>query len=210
MSCPLCLNNKIEHYHQDKLRDYWQCAACQLVFVQPKQFLSMEQEKAIYDLHQNSPDDLGYRKFLSKLLAPLSQKLNQGNCGLDFGSGPGPTVSIMMQEYGYQVDNYDVFYANNTALLNKQYDFITCTEVIEHLHNPNKEIERLINMLKPNAYFAVMTKRVIDKESFKTWHYKNDLTHVCFYSDETFKFIANKWSLNLEIINDDSVIMWLK
>jgi hypothetical protein len=32
---------------------------------------------------------------------------------------------------------------------------------------------------------------VIDAQRFAHWHYKNDLTHVCFYSAETFDYIAS-------------------
>jgi len=207
MTCPLCLKNNIEHYHQDKFRDYWQCLFCQLVFVKPEQYLSVVEEKSIYDQHQNTPDDLGYRKFLNKLLVPLSVKLKMGAKGLDFGSGPGATISVMMQEEGFNVSDYDVFYANKPELLKDSYDFITCTEVIEHLHNPHQEITLLSGLLTQNGHLGIMTKRVIDKNKFSTWHFKNDLTHVCFYSDDTFKFIANQWNFKLHIINSDTLIL---
>lgn len=207
MSCPLCLNNKLQHYHRDNNRDFWQCQLCQLVFVKPEQYLTPKQEKAIYDQHQNCADDLGYRKFLNKLLIPLTQKLNINATGLDFGSGPGPTIATVMAEHGFNVSNYDIFYANNYELLTGKYDFITCTEVIEHIHHPHKVITSLTNMLKPNAYLGIMTKRVINKDKFSSWHYKNDLTHVCFYSIETFEFIASQWHYSLEIINSDTIIL---
>jgi SAM-dependent methyltransferase len=207
MTCPLCLENNLEHYHQDKFRDYWQCLFCHLVFVKPEQYLSVDEEKSIYDKHQNNPDDLGYRKFLNKLLIPLTQNLKNAAQGLDFGSGPGATISVMLEEEGFHVSDYDLFYANKPELLTQTYDFITCTEVIEHLHNPHQELSLLTRLLKQNGHFGIMTKRVLDKNKFSTWHYKNDLTHVCFYSDETFKFIAKHWDYALQIINSDSVIL---
>ncbi|MBL4660732.1 MAG: class I SAM-dependent methyltransferase [Alcanivoracaceae bacterium] len=206
MTCPLCLNNDFQHYHQDKIRDYWQCAVCLLVFVKPEQYVTAQQEKAVYDQHQNSPDDRGYRQFLNKLLIPLTQRLKSNAIGLDFGSGPGPTISIMLKEQGFAVYNYDVYYANNSECLTVDYDFITCTEVLEHLHHPHKEISMLTKMLKKDAYLGIMTKRVIDKDRFKNWHYKNDLTHVCFYSIATFEYIAEYWCLTLDVINSDTVI----
>lgn len=207
MNCPLCLNKKISHYHQDKTRDYWQCSVCQLVFVKPEHYLNVQEEKAIYDLHQNSPDDEGYRKFLDKLIQPLSQKLQTGMKGLDFGCGPDPTISVMLAESGYTMDNYDLFYANHPELLEKTYDFITCTEVIEHLHQPHKALTLLSSLLYEKGFLGIMTKRVIDKSRFVNWHYKNDLTHVCFYSNNTFEYIAENWNFNLLIINSDSVIL---
>jgi len=210
MTCPLCLSNNIQPYYHDKNRDYWQCQHCQLVFVSTKQRLSVQAEKAIYDQHQNSPEDSGYRWFLNKLLIPLMQKLESNSMGLDFGSGPGPTLSIIMAEHGYQMVDFDIFYANHPELLNYKYDFITCTEVIEHLYHPHQELIRISNMLKPKGLLGIMTKRLINKDKFKTWHYKNDPTHVCFYSDYTMEYIAHQWNYELEIINSDTVIMQLR
>ena len=207
MICPLCLNIKIQHYHQDNKRDYWHCDCCDLVFVKPEQFISSQQEKAIYDAHENNANDAGYRKFLSKLTLPLVERLSKGMTGLDFGSGPGPTLSVMLKEQGFIVEDYDIFYSNNSKLLKQYYDFISCTEVVEHLHYPHNELTLLTNRLKPKGIFGIMTKRLIDKTRFKTWHYKNDPTHVCFYSDKTFEYIADFWKFNLEFIQSDTVIL---
>lgn len=209
MSCPLCLNLNTKHYHQDKMRNYWQCQDCQLVFVKPEDCYSPDDEKAVYDLHENNFEDSGYRDFLNRLLLPLTKKLKPNARGLDFGSGPGPTISLMMAENGFKVRNYDLYYANNPDVFNQKYDFITCTEVIEHLYHPHLELNKLKKVLKPNGFLGIMTKRLIDHDRFISWHYKNDPTHVCFYSDETFEFIANYWGFDLELVNADSVILSL-
>jgi len=206
MNCPLCLKSTITHYHKDNLRDYWQCNNCHLVFVDSKSLLNANDEKAIYDLHENSSDDIGYRNFLNKLLVPLINMLKPGAKGLDFGSGSGPTIKIMMEEKGFKVNNFDLYYAHNPEIFDQTYDFITCTEVIEHLYLPHDEISMLNNILSPGGYFGIMTKRLINKDKFKSWHYKNDPTHVCFYSDETFEFMASYWGFELNIINSDTVI----
>ena len=207
MSCPLCLKETITHYHQDKSRDYWQCQTCDLVFVKTDQLLDMRQEQAIYDLHQNCANDLGYRAFLNKLLLPLLAKLHKDARGLDFGSGPGPTISVMLQEQGLTVDNYDIYYAKNPSLLLKTYDFITCTEVVEHFYNPHQEFSLLKTMLKPNGILGIMTKRPLNQEKFKNWHYKNDPTHVCFYAISTFAYIAAQWDFTLQVVNSDTVLL---
>ena len=90
--CPLCGSEETSAFFQD-WRDYLRCSACLLVFVPPQQFVTSEAEKALYDLHQNSPDDPRYRRFLARIFDPLSARLVPGNHGLDFGSGPGPTLS---------------------------------------------------------------------------------------------------------------------
>ncbi len=207
MSCPLCLNKTIDFYHQDNQRDYWQCVQCELVFVKLEFQLNSQQEKDIYDLHQNNPNDLGYRTFLNKLLIPLQKKLPKDAKGLDFGSGPGPAISVMFGEQGISVENYDIYYDNHPELLQKEYDFITCTEVVEHLYNPHEVFSQLTAMLKSGGLLGIMTKRVINKEKFRNWHYKNDPTHLCFYSDKTFEYIALNWGFKLDFITDDTLIL---
>lgn len=176
------------------------------MFVPPYQFLSPAREKAHYDLHQNSPADQAYRGFLSRILLPLSEKLKPGDCGLDFGSGPGPTLSRMFEELGHAMTVYDYFYAKDEGALQHSYDFITATETVEHLHSPKTELDRLWNLLKPGGYLGIMTKLVLNREAFANWHYKNDPTHVCFFSIDTFNWLAACWHAKLEFVGNDVVL----
>ena len=43
-----------------------------------------------------------------------------------------------------------------------------------------------------------MTKLVRNQEAFAKWHYKNDLTHVCFFSRATFEWLSDQWQADLE------------
>ena len=104
-------------YASDKIRNYVSCGKCRLVFVPNKFHLSASDEKEIYDQHQNNPDDSGYRVFLSRLLTPLVERLEPNRTGLDFGSGPGPTLSVMLSEKGHEMDIYDPFYAPTRPVL---------------------------------------------------------------------------------------------
>jgi 2-polyprenyl-3-methyl-5-hydroxy-6-metoxy-1,4-benzoquinol methylase len=207
LNCPLCLNIEVQHYHTDKFRVYYQCDLCALVFVDSENYLSQHLEKLEYNKHQNNPYDFGYCNFLNKLIIPLNDRLKANSSGLDFGCGPGATLSILMLKLGHVVANYDLFYAKDPRLLLKKYDFICCTEVVEHLHNPFKEFMRLHDLLMPNGLLGIMTKRVINKQKFINWHYKNDLTHVCFFHELTFDYIAGKLGFELEFINSDTIIM---
>ncbi len=208
--CPLCHAEDIhETYHRDSHRDYHRCPICQLVFVPPDQYLSPQQERGQYDLHQNSPEDQGYRQFLSRLFLPMQERLSPGSHGLDFGSGPGPTLSVMFQEAGHSMVLYDHFYAHDLSVFTYQYDFITATEVLEHLHHPHHELNRLWERLKPGGSLGIMTKLTPDRASFPKWHYKNDPTHVCFYSRSTFQWLATRWNSNLTFLDPD-VMMFFK
>jgi len=207
MICPLCCSPKIEFYTKDKRRDYYRCENCALVFVPPQQRLSPQDEKAEYDKHENSPDDMGYRKFLSRVTTPLNNIVPAKSHGLDFGCGPGPTLSVMLEEIGHKVDNYDIFYHNDKSVFTRKYDFVTCTEVFEHLFKPDKVLDKLFSILKEDGVLAIMTKRVTNKEAFQTWHYKNDQTHVIFFSEETFHWIGNEYNCTVELADKDVTLL---
>lgn len=205
--CPLCAESNIEPFHNDSKRNYFCCTVCRLVFVPPNQQLNLEQQKAVYDWHQNDVHDEGYRKFLSRLAIPLKARIKPGASGLDYGCGPGPALSVMLTEQGYPTAVYDPIYADFTDALQRQYDFISCSEVAEHFIEPGLEFRRLFSLLKPNGIIGVMTKRLIDRQAFSRWHYKNDPTHVCFFSDQTFIWLAECYRCRIEFIDKDVVIL---
>jgi hypothetical protein len=207
MVCPLCKNTEHSEFFRDKRRVYRRCGNCQLVFVPAQYFLSPAEEKAEYDLHENHVDDPGYRQFLARLADPLCQRLENSSNGLDFGCGPGPALAQILSEKGHQVALYDPFYRADPACLNKEYDFVTATEVVEHLHDPAFELERLWSLLRPGAWLGVMTKLVVDQQAFANWHYKNDPTHVCFFSRETWSWWASAQGGELEFAGSDVILL---
>ncbi len=205
--CPLCQDTQPRHFCSDKKRAYFQCPQCFLVFADRTTLLTAEQEKAQYDLHQNQLDDPGYRQFLSRLALPLLRSLSsEQNTGLDFGCGPGPLLAQMLTEAGKQMQVWDPFYAPEQEALQKKYHFISCTEAIEHFISPAKEWQIWQDLLLPQGVLALMTKRYTDQHSFSSWHYKNDPTHISFFHQRTFEFLAQRDKLDLEFPADDVVI----
>lgn len=77
----------------------------------------------------------------------------------------------------------------------------------EHLHQPGRQLAQLWQILRPGGYLGIMTKRVINHQAFTTWHYKNDPTHVTFFAEETFVWLAERWEAELEILGADVVIL---
>lgn len=204
--CLLCGNSSANFYYEDDYRSYYQCPECSLVFVPPQQHLSAKEEKERYELHENNPEDDGYRQFLKRLFDPLNNRIADHGYGLDFGCGPGPTLHHMFEDAGHRMKLYDIFYADDPSVFLRQYDFITATEVVEHLHQPMNTLNRLWQCLKPCGFLGIMTKMVRDREAFKAWHYIRDDTHVAFFSPATFRWIANKWQAKLEFIGSDVII----
>jgi 2-polyprenyl-3-methyl-5-hydroxy-6-metoxy-1,4-benzoquinol methylase len=197
----------VSRYSQDRRRAYFSCGLCSLVFVAPQDRPGRDAERAEYELHRNNPADPGYRAFLSRLATPLLERLRPASEGLDFGCGPGPALAGMLREAGHRVALYDSFFAPDQAALQGRYDFICATEVVEHLHQPGRELACLWSRLKGDGWLGIMTKLVRDREAFARWHYKNDPTHVCFFSERTWRWWADRHGAGLEIIGADVILV---
>ena len=179
-------------------RDYLRCGACALTFLPPSQHADPARERARYAEHRNISSDPGYRGFLDRLLQPLCAQIAPGSRGLDYGCGPGPTASVMLGERGFVVQNYDPYFFPDEALLSRKYEFIVCTEVLEHLRRPIDDLAGLDSLLKPGGSLGVMTGVLEDDASFPGWWYRKDPTHICFYRPETLAWIAERFGWALE------------
>jgi len=206
--CPLCAGIEIAFFHLDRRRPYVQCCTCSLVFVSPEWYLPREAELAQYQLHQNEIGDAGYRQFLSRLMLPLVANLMPRARGLDFGCGSGPALAHMLRESGFEVALYDIFFYPDASVLQaRNYAFICATEVVEHLHHPGRELDRLWSLLQPGGWLGIMTKLVSDSAGFADWHYKNDPTHVCFFSADTWRWWARVHDASVEIVGADVILL---
>lgn len=207
INCPLCAHPESNHFVRDRNRDYLRCPQCDLIFVPPHHHLSMDEEKSRYDLHQNNPEDEGYRNFLNRLFQPLETKLAAGARGLDFGCGPGPTLSLMFEEANYECAVYDLHYANDPSVFSERYDFLTCSETMEHMYRPREEFERFVSLVKPGGWIGIMTQLHDEAPvSFDRWHYKDDETHVCFFSKKSFQTLEKQYGLRLEFYSGSVIL----
>jgi len=118
--------------------------------------------------------------------------------GLDFGCGREPTLSVLFEEAGFPCANYDLHYFNDPAVLETQYDFLTCSETMEHFQNPRKEFERFLRLVKPGGWIGIMTQLRDEAPSFEKWFYKDDATHVCFFSKQSFQWLEKRYGPQLE------------
>ncbi|MEX2380897.1 MAG: class I SAM-dependent methyltransferase [Opitutales bacterium] len=202
--CPLCLKQECCPVSGIKESDpYFDCRNCGLVFLDPACVPDREREYAHYLTHENDPGDSRYRRFLSRLANPLIEKLVRGMEGLDYGSGPGPTLSLIFEEAGFPMSIYDPFFAPGTEVLERSYDFVTCSETVEHFHRPAEEFAHFERLLKKEGFLGVMTEILEPETSFAKWWYRRDPTHVCFYRRETMRWIAHShgWSVTFPVRN---------
>lgn len=191
--CPLC-SSDADIYYQDKNIHYYHCKTCDAVFEDENYRPDSSAEKSRYEIHENDVEDKNYQKFVSPITSSILRDFTKYSKGLDFGAGTGPVISKVLQESGYTITEYDPYFHNYPERLQHKYDYISSSEVIEHFYNPYKEFKLLKSLLKQDAKLYCMTD-VYDKSiDFASWYYKNDPTHVFFYTKKTFEWIKKEFN----------------
>ena len=205
--CPLCnTSNDATFYQKDKVA-FFQCSSCNLIYKDPTSFPTEKKEKERYLLHNNDPNDPAYQQFVSPIVEAVLKDFSPKSNGLDFGAGTGPVISEMLSKKGYSTTLYDTFFHPYQNALKHHYNFIICCEVIEHFHHPNEEFLLLKRLLKPKGKLYCMTELFRSDIQFEEWHYKNDETHVIFYTEETLKWIQRTFTFS-EVKIDGRLIVF--
>ena len=206
-TCSLCLS-PIEIFTTWNTRVYFRCPTCCLIQLDAQSHPSRSEEKSEYLMHNNDSADEGYRRFLSRVTNPVLEWLEQNHTAtaqlLDFGCGPGPTISVVLGENGWKMENYDPMFYPTASLLEEQYDLIVCTEAVEHFYTPKTTWSQMIALMKDRGRLIVMT-HVSDKHGvpsdFKGWHYIREQSHVSLYHTDTMRWIANAYGLRVTILD---------
>jgi SAM-dependent methyltransferase len=194
--CPLC-NSNSEVFYKD---EFYKCSCCGGIFRPFEKLLDNEKEKERYESHTNDSDDLGYQNFVSPITNCVLKEFSKNDIGLDFGCGKDSPIVKILRNNEYKIFEYDPYFFDDKNALEKKYDYISCCEVIEHFYNPKKEFELLKKLLKNGGILYLMTGIYRDNIDFKKWWYKNDLTHVFIFQEQTFEWIKKEFDFkNMEI-----------
>ncbi len=198
-ACPLCGNRPAGPCLEVQGRRYAQCGGCALISLDPSHRLTPLLEVVRYAEHHNDAADAGYAAFLTRLAAPMTARLMPGARGLDFGCGPVPLLARLLTDAGVPTASYDPLFHPDDDLLAASYDFVSCCEVVEHLHEPATVFRRLAALLPGGGLLGVMTSFYTGDPPFADWWYWRDATHVCFYTEATMRWIAAHHGWTLEI-----------
>ncbi len=223
--CPLCgfsqiylfyIQKKVNwsHYygdHDDEIGNqvtgplnFYKCENCALVFKDRTHALSLTQQKPRYLRHKNdlTPE---YQKFLEQLWLSMKTFLKFDAHGLDYGCGPVKALESILGE-GFSCVSYDPVFYNDETLLSKSYDFVFCSEVVEHFLNLDHDWHKLKSLIKtPEGLLGVMTAFV--PEDFENWHYHRDPTHVSFYSPMTINWISKNLGFEVKHRGQNIVLL---
>lgn len=196
-TCPLCGHPARPFHHRGlgdaSPGDYRRCRHCRLVSLERTAWPGRASERAYYRTHENRPDDPGYLTHLQRLIQPLRDTLPPPAHGLDWGCGPQPVLAGLLRGDGYTMDAWDPAFAPDWPVSPEAgWDFITCTEVLEHLHTPLATLRAMRAHLRPGGLLAVMTEWPPAAARFRRWHYRRDPTHVAFYGPDTLHWIGER------------------
>lgn len=202
MTCKIC-SFETNLWEDSRFSQYYHyCPQCECVFLDPLFYTSKEAEKKVYENHHNTLENRGYVQMFEGFLDYFWDKLTCQENALDFGSGPTPVLSYLLQNRHVKVDCYDKFYQPIEIFENRTYDFITSTEVFEHLEAPLETLRFLKNHLRPGGIIAIMTLfHSNDYRQFLTWWYKRDTTHITFFTPKTIRTMAEK--CGFDVIKED-------
>ncbi len=202
MKCPICQN--MTESFTDSAKDilYHECSVCQYIYKSPDIHPDLEQQKIRYDLHENDPEDEGYRAYFQRFLDFVLPVVgNSGGRALDFGSGESDLLAQMLSKHRYRTLSYDPIYRPDDYK-KFRYNLIVSTEVFEHLSTPLHTLKALASLLEEGGYIALQTQfRPHDREGFLDWYYRLDPTHIGFFAAKTLRYAAQK--AGLRYIDDD-------
>ena len=205
--CVIC-SSETEAKSDKKGRIFHFCKYCCFISLDPLFYLSPEQEKARYNMHNNTVQSDGYKKWLLSFInTAVKPFVEKGGSILDFGSGPTAVLGDLLILEGYSVDLYDKFFHDSEYY--GSYDMITSTEVFEHISEPVSVLKQLKKSLKKNGYLSIKTAfHPEEEEEFLTWWYKEDKTHISFFSKETFLYISSLLDMSIHFCDYSSIIIF--
>jgi 2-polyprenyl-3-methyl-5-hydroxy-6-metoxy-1,4-benzoquinol methylase len=89
----------------------------------------------------------------------------------------------------------------------KKFDFITMTEVLEHLEEPEKTIDSIFKLLKKNGYFIATVPEGDFLDKFMTMGGTIG-EHVRHWTKEEIKVFLNKYSSDITISKPSLIQRW--
>ena len=204
--CRLCSHPA--HLVFEESRPFFACNVCGLIFTDC--FISEEAvEKHYKDQHGNTFDWMneanGFVEWIRNMgLAVPLLSLSM----LDYGSGSG-LLTEALKKIGFQVDCYEPMLHGefNPDKYSKSHDVVILNEVVEHLEDINKTFDIIYRVLSPNGVVVIktlLTDWIINdpenfKESFTRWWYKDDPTHISFFSFMTIEYLCHDRGRNLAV-----------
>jgi hypothetical protein len=135
--------------------------------------------------------------------------------GLDYGGGEGITVRIL-RDMGFNFYRYDLYAENLYARffdlkdlpVGTKFNVLTAFEVFEHLIDPMKEIEKMLEYSDVILFSTELQPSDSTSDLFKWWYIVPEGgQHISFYNYKTLQIIAEKFNLTFYTNNSNLHIL---
>jgi SAM-dependent methyltransferase len=193
-------------------RTFHICPACALIFTDDIPAKSIE--VAHYKAQWQQPDP-EFWKGQADVLLSVVEKYRRPEHILDFGSGRGD-LARELERRGLRTTPVEPMVHGH--LKDQRYpqpfDVIFATEVIEHLADVWTELRQLERVLAPGGiivFSTLLTNTFINRpdaaEFFAGWWYKDDPTHLNFFSNRTLGKIAEMGPYDIDILGEKIFVL---
>ncbi len=211
MGCSLC-NNEITETWAAGTLEYRYCGRCGLVQALPRFFPDPLKEKERYLKHNNSFENSGYVKYLTDFIASaVAPYVGKGSSILDYGCGPAPVLTALLKKKDYRVTPYDPYFHADRRWKTQHFDSVVSVEVFEHLQDPLTALKEILSVLDTDGIVIIRTLLHNENQDvFSNWWYRQDCTHITFYSEKSFLFLAENFPLKILAIKNGSEIILAK
>jgi len=211
MQCHICKEETDTFQDEKSGITYHWCKGCEYIFKDPSCYQNIEEQKSRYDLHENDPEDEGYRAYFQRFLDFVLPLAGKPETVLDFGCGRSTLLANILNNIGIECDYYDPIYHPENTYDSKKYDLILSTEVFEHLHDPKAVFTHLVEHLEEGAHLALQTQfHPNDEKAFKKWYYHKDPTHIVFFRPKTFEVLATMYGCEVLADNAKNMVVLKK
>lgn len=209
--CKVC-GQKVRELEDEPFNTiYLKCTHCGFISLDDRFLVTFDEERAEYDLHENSIEDQGYVDYLDRFLSVAVDPFIKEGKALEFGCGPGPVLAELLSRRGFSVNIYDKHYKPDDSAFNQTYDLITATEVFEHLDAPLETLKKLSGVLAKGGVLSIMTSvPPIEDDEFLKWHYRREKTHISFFTLEALEVLAGACGLEIRYHDKKRITVFKK
>lgn len=137
---------------------------------------------------------------LSKIFSRLSNNFNK-------------TIADFIPEKN-NIYGWDPFFNSKSELNPESADLVLCLEVAEHFENPIESFKNMANVCSKNGIIAIGTlpinSNMVVPSDFENWWYKDDATHVSFYTEDSMKKCGSQADLEYLGMASERIFMFKK
>jgi len=107
---------------------------------------------------------------------------------------PSPLLDLTVKRAALRKLSFEKVYSNDDKLPNSKFDIVICTNVLEHVYDPIREVDRITKSLRKHGELHLVVSNKIKPSSghfrriicYTTWHY------FSYWSSNTVRFCRTR------------------